>query len=209
MSPVAQGMKAGVVVQETVIEMVTGSFGTGDRFARPAGDGAGSTVRNSGPGSRPAGRRRRGGGLARQTPARTRRPVSGSPAKWHAVHSAARARLSSRSSPSWRVTWTACSARCRAAPMSTQQAVSAAVTSAAANSAGSASASGRLTVGDEQLEGLLLPGARYRVAVKRDAQAQDQRGPSGSATACSPARRRLAWSASSRSSQLPWSGPVR
>lgn len=33
MPPGHQGMKAGVVVQEAVVEMVTRSFGAGDRFA--------------------------------------------------------------------------------------------------------------------------------------------------------------------------------
>ena len=58
------------------------------------------------------------------------------PAKKCAPDSTARALMSSRSSPSWRATSTACSLRCRAVAMSMNQVKAAAVTSAAANSPG-------------------------------------------------------------------------
>jgi hypothetical protein len=63
--------------------------------------------------------------------------------------------------------------------MSTRLAVSAAVTSARGEQRQIGVGVGPPDRRHEQLEGLLLPGSRYPVAVQRDAQAQDRRGPGG------------------------------
>jgi hypothetical protein len=112
------------------------------------------------------------------------------------------ASASSRSSPSSRPSSTACSPSGRARDTSMKDISAQAVTSAVPNRAGSARHSGRFSTGwssPRASQTWVRASQKFRSAT---AKRRTRVVPSGASAACSAARRRFAWSAARRASDL-------